>query len=86
VALVLDDGDSGDEGSHAATGVTEVIASGTFAGNRVAMYANVAGSPQAPIHRFESPGAVSVNAASGTVLTVKVVGKNTSAIDVTMNP
>ena len=86
MADVIIDGTSGATGTHTAAGVTEVIASGGFGGNTVQILVNAGAANPAPAHSFFGPGAISLQTASGTVITATVVGKNTSTVDVTMNP
>lgn len=85
MAALITAGDAGATGTHAATGTTEVIASGTFAGNSVQLTAYSDAQPEAPIHTFSGPGAVLIQSKAGTSIVATVVGVNTSSISVTAN-
>jgi hypothetical protein len=91
MALIIDNGTTGAGANHTATGVTEVIASGSFGSASVQITAFGAGqSPAAPVYTFSGPGAISVQAAPNTTLRAEIVGgeggEPTPVIDVSMSP
>lgn len=87
MALVLNGAASGATGSHVAAGVTEVIASGDFDGSKVEVNLSAEATSQAPAFSFQTPGAISLNTASGTTILLRVVGGGAStSVDVTCNP
>lgn len=85
MSAIISNGSEGDTGSHVATGVTEVIASGQFGGGTVEVLVSADGQAYAPAYTFMSPGAVSLQSAAGTTVQATVIGGPSAVIDVTCN-
>ena len=83
MTAIITAGTAGATGTHVATGTTEVIASGSFAGNSVQITVVSDAQPEAPAHCFSGPGAVLIQSKSGTSVIATVTGVNTSSISVT---
>jgi hypothetical protein len=86
MALVINASDVAVSTPVAASGVTEVVASGDFAGATVSIQVSASAGAYAPVHTFFSPGAVSLQTAAGTLIRASVTGGNTPSIDVAVNP
>lgn len=86
MALVITGGKAGDSASHIATGPTEVIASGTFDGAKVAVSVSAESAFEAPIVSLQAPSAVALRTAGGTNVQIDITGGGANAaIDVTCN-
>ena len=86
MALVITDGDVGAIGTHTAVGVTEVIASGDFLNATVQVNVSADLAEDANVYTFFSAGAISLQTAPGTKISIGVVGQGPAVIDVTCNP
>ena len=88
MAAIINNGGDGATGTHAATGITEIIASGSFGTASVEILLSHDGQAAAPVWNFSAPGAISLQCAGGATITAKVRGTTgqTPVIDVTCNP
>ena len=82
MAAIITNGTTGATGTHTATGVTQVIASGAFKAGSVQVELKADSLDYAPVYTFSSPGAISLQTASGSTVQVTVVGGQTPVVDV----
>ena len=83
MALVINSGTAGATGNAATTGAVQVIAAGSFAGNRV-LFELELDAVRAPVYEMENPGCISFDTVTGTTVHATVIGTDTSSISVSI--
>lgn len=76
MAAILTNASGNDSNTHAATGTTQLIASGDFLDGVISIQIEADALPPAEVLVFRGEGAKTLNLASGTTITATVKGAN----------